>query len=294
MSRALPIIVGGLLLVAATAKAVFARETAQLQVAYELPHWLVMIAVQAELVVGLLLVLGRMSRLTWISGLSLFVVFAAFSLYRALAGYESCGCFGPIKVNPWWTLALDAGIVSLFVAQRRAFTERRTSLRRTALFAGAVSYFLLGGLSLSFMLASVPTLVRNGAAVMGDDAVLILRPTEWIGEVFPLNGAMSPRIDESRDDCIVLLYHHDCAKCQEVLPRYEQLAGEMAKRGDTAQVLLLEVPPYGMALDHIGLAKRARLSADRKWFVQAPVEIQLRDGMVRLASLNLPSVSEVP
>ncbi|MEX2167715.1 MAG: MauE/DoxX family redox-associated membrane protein [Pirellulales bacterium] len=295
MCRALPLAVGSLLLVTALLKTFYAADTAQLRFAYELPRWLVIIAVQAELLVGLLLVSGISSRLTWVSGLGLFVVFATFSLYRALSGYESCGCFGPLEVNPWWTLTLDAVIVWLLVVQRQAFLERsQPPVGKVKLSASAAGYLLLGGSSLFLMVGSAPTDLRADDSLPSNAKLVVLKPTEWINQKFPLNDEMSPKIDVSDGESVVLLYHHDCSKCRDALPRYEQLAGEMAKRGDTAQVLLLEVPPYGMALDHIGLATRARLSADRQWFVQAPVEIQLWDGMVRLASLNLPSVSEVP
>jgi len=36
-----------------------------------------------------------------------FSVFCGVTLYKGLAGATSCGCFGQLSVNPWYTLAAD-------------------------------------------------------------------------------------------------------------------------------------------------------------------------------------------
>ena len=77
-------------------------------------------------------------------------------------------------------------------------------------------------------------------------------------------------------------------------PRYERLAEESVRRGGHKQVVLIEVPPFGESENASGPARRTRLSPDREWFVQTPVEIQLRDGKVTLASQGLPSVADMP
>lgn len=293
MSDALSLVVSILLLVTAALKTFNTAVTAALQSAYDFPTWLMIAAVQAELVVAFLLLSGWNRRIGWRAALSLFSVFAMFSLYRTLAGYESCGCFGPFEVNPWWTFGLDAAVLSLLVVQRQAFLgQSQHSPSTNKLLAGAAGYALLGGLSFGMMAWSAPTNLRAEESLLSDTKLVVLKPTEWIDQKFPLNDEISPRIDVSEGKSVVLLFHHDCPKCQTAIPRYEQLAAELAVRGGT--VLLVEVPPYGESFDDAGQAKRAQLSADREWFVQAPVEIQLTDGMVQLASLELPSVFDSP
>jgi hypothetical protein len=71
--------------------------------------------VEFELLLGLLLVSGILPRLTWASSLVCFGGFALVSLYKALSGDASCGCFGRVPVKPWYTFALDtASVLALF------------------------------------------------------------------------------------------------------------------------------------------------------------------------------------
>jgi hypothetical protein len=58
------------------------------------------------------------------------------------------------------------------------------------------------------------------------------------------------------------------------VPQYAQLAMQ-------EQVALVEVPPYGDSHASANSALHlARLSDDRDWFIQTPVETQLADGLV--------------
>jgi hypothetical protein len=41
----------------------------------------------------------------------LFVGFAGYSLYLATNGATTCGCFGPLRIHPWWALFLDVAVV---------------------------------------------------------------------------------------------------------------------------------------------------------------------------------------
>jgi hypothetical protein len=112
-------------------------------------------------------------------------------------------------------------------------------------------------------------------------------------------------VDHSADlrqgDWIVLLYHHDCPKCQEALPQYEQLAEELQSIGSSERVILVEVPPYAphtpLPVPHrdrersVTACNYARLSDEREWFVQAPAEIRLVDGKVVASSIELPALA---
>ena len=54
-------------------------------------------------------------RPAWCRGVSLvsFAGFCCYSLYLALSGTASCGCFGQVRVNPSLTFTLDAGLLVL-------------------------------------------------------------------------------------------------------------------------------------------------------------------------------------
>ena len=85
----------------------------------------------------------------------------------------------------------------------------------------------------------------------------------------------------------VLVYHHDCPKCQEVLPAYRLEFNEQECR-----VAIVEVPPYGFDYlnDHESDIRLLRLEESRDWFVTAPVEIAIEEGVVvNIESCEFPA-----
>jgi hypothetical protein len=111
------------------------------------------------------------------------------------------------------------------------------------------------------------------------DGLVILEPEEWIGQELPISKYLEPTIETSRGQWVLLLYHHDCPDCQVALPRYIELAASQQRQGDKVQVLLIEVPPLGSTVDH-SPAIDAHLATSNEWFVQAPVEVRVTDGLV--------------
>ena len=243
--------------------------------------WLLPLQIGVELGVGLLALAGIYWRqLRWLA-LLLFSFFAAYSLYLAVGGVASCGCFGPIKVHPWWTFALDIAVVFglLFSVRREregnvdansdvprlvSYSAGRRTVIASVLGVSAISTALLG------WYADRQTAV-DGLLTMVSDLV-VLEPERWIGKPLPI--AQFIDLDLSSGQWIVLIHRHDCPACQEEVPRYEQL-GSLGQR-----VALVEVPPYGASEAHVSSCQLGRLTADREWFVQTPVEIQLVDGLV--------------
>ncbi len=282
-----------LLFMTAAAKIFNAADTPIVRAAQDVPHWMVIVAIQAELFVGCLLLSGWKPYIGWVAALILFFVFTIFSVYRGLANYESCACFGPLNISVWWAVALDIVILILLSVRKRTFTEQQTAPAARALFASAISYVLLGGLTLYYMIGTYPLILRAGEFALDDGEGVVLDPMQWINQEFPLNDKIVPKVDCAKGKWIVLLYEHDCLRCRNALPRYERLASAIEKRDGGAQVLLVEVPPFAAAEYRSDIAQRARLSSDRDWFVQAPIEIQLSDGKVTLASLDLPSISDI-
>ena len=96
--------------------------------------------VEFELLLGLLLLSGILPRLTWAASLLCFGGFALASLYKALSGDASCGCFGKLPVNPWYTVGLDSvAVASIFAFGSPGDLSVRFATR-------AVSYLFVGGL----------------------------------------------------------------------------------------------------------------------------------------------------
>jgi hypothetical protein len=85
--------------------------------------WLLIGVVEFEIFFGLWLIAGLYPKWTWVAACGCFTLFAGVSLFKALSGAASCGCFGRMQVNPWYTVALDAlAVATLLVFRPRAKT----------------------------------------------------------------------------------------------------------------------------------------------------------------------------
>lgn len=84
------------------------------------PDWVRVIIpfeIAVEIGIGILVLVGiYWHQVLWVA-LVLFTGFAGYSLWLALQGAETCGCFGPIKVSPWWTFGLDLVVVAGLFAE---------------------------------------------------------------------------------------------------------------------------------------------------------------------------------
>ncbi|WP_152100919.1 MauE/DoxX family redox-associated membrane protein [Lacipirellula parvula] len=107
--------IGSLLFATAAMKIISPAESATLAVAYRIPSLLTATVVHVELAIAALLIFGCWTRKTLATSAVMFGVFGAFSIYRGSMGYESCGCFGSLQVNPWITATLD-GLMLLLAA----------------------------------------------------------------------------------------------------------------------------------------------------------------------------------
>ena len=74
-------------------------------------RWLLTMTVEFELLFGLWLLANIWPKLSWAAAMGCFSLFTCISLYKALSGYTTCGCFGRLPVNPWWTATLDLVVV---------------------------------------------------------------------------------------------------------------------------------------------------------------------------------------
>ena len=64
-----------------------------------------------ETFLGLWLISGALPHAARRVAIGCFSVFACYTLYEALAGKADCGCFGQVRVNPWFTFILDVSVV---------------------------------------------------------------------------------------------------------------------------------------------------------------------------------------
>jgi hypothetical protein len=239
-----------------------------------------------ELLLGLWLSSGFRPVLAHRLAVGCFVAFSCFSLIQAVRGAESCGCFGPVRVSPWHILFFDLAAVALLWVLKPAPGRASAPRARRRVLAGLASSVVAAVGVVGLATAFSPRYAALSEAVPGGDRVVWLDPAKWVGKKFDLMPHIDIDADLSRGRWTVVLYHHDCSRCQEVIPGYELLARRRSDRPVLPRIALVEVPPYagpgeGPARDASACAL-GRLRDSHEWFVQTPAVISLLDGIVTL------------
>jgi len=111
--------------------------------------------VELEILLGLWLLSGLARRGAWVAALGFFIAVAGVSLYMALAGQTSCGCFGRLTVNPWLSFAFDGTAVAALVIWRPLCSQGQPAawlrgVLRIGLGTGAFLTLIGGAFLLAF------------------------------------------------------------------------------------------------------------------------------------------------
>ena len=117
----------------------------------------------------------------------------------------------------------------------------------------------------------------------GTDAggVFVLEPERWIGKRFPLASEIEGVQPLLHGDWTIILFHHDCSTCREVVPKYLQATHEPNRA--SFRLAVVEIPPKAIR-DLIDLSDlpapgmQLSLREGREWFAQTPVVVLLKDG----------------
>ena len=162
-----------------------------------------------------------MAEPTWAAALACFTLFTGVSFFKALSGYATCGCFGRVPVNPWYTAILDLTIVLSLLRWRPRGQERPFSVNLRQLpvqVAVVFAFWLVVGLPAGYAMGSYtpPTLSDTGVFI-GDSKIVVLEPEMWIGKRFPLLDYIDIGGKLKDGNWLVLLYHYDCPKCREAI-----------------------------------------------------------------------------
>jgi hypothetical protein len=133
---------------------------------------LLIATIEVEIVLGLWLLSGWSASASWASALVFFGILAGTSLYLALVGQRSCGCFGRVTLNPWWTFALDVAAVGVLALCRPCGGGGgpSTAWQRRLLTVGGRTAALLAGIGTLLLLAGDPT--ETLARLRGDSIVV--------------------------------------------------------------------------------------------------------------------------
>lgn len=249
--------------------------------------------VELELALGLWLLSGLFKRLTWKITLACFGLFCNVTLYKALTGAASCGCFGRIHVDPWVTLlAIDVPAVCLLLL----FPIRKSSdasIRVTRVAWRPVVYTVL------LLIAGVG--ITTTALVLHEPARVtaefeVLEPGTWVDKPLPIMAHMDQADQLQQDNWVIMLFHHDCPDCEKTMPAFEQIADNFVGNEDILKLALVEIPPYGYDEDaHDCACLLARMDRSKKWMVTTPSVLMLTNGVVRHAweEGTLPTFEEI-
>lgn len=243
---------------------------------------ILMVTVEFELFFGFLLLANIWAKPSWALALACFGLFTCVSVCKALSGHASCGCFGRVSVNPWYTGILDLAVVVSLLRSRPKesyFTTRRA-------IAVLVIWLLIGFPAAYAMARYTPTRLSDMEDILGKGKVVVLEPEKWIGKPFPLLDYIDIGAELREGEWGVLLYHHDCPQCREMMRDVPRITKETGVR----QVCLLEMPPYGdlhVALDHMTRTIRlGKLDNKRDWFAATPILMVLKGGRVVAMSID--------
>jgi hypothetical protein len=209
----------------------------------------------------------------WRTTLGSFVLFAAVSLAKVVAGDASCGCFGDLDVSPWYSLMLDALVIASLIRWRpRASRPDAISVTRVGIgqFAAGLVIVQLT------ILAIALTRGADDSAVLAD-RVRMDQPLSVLGNI-----DIRPHLQSGR--WLVLFYKNHCSACTDARTKFESLAVKLGRRDGLPRVASIEIPPYVSANDaDVGAHAwyRGRLDSSRKWQLPAPLAVMIEGGIVR-------------
>jgi hypothetical protein len=235
--------------------------------------------VAMEGAVGVWIIIGRSVVLQHLVSTVAYLVFATIVCFRAISGEGTCGCFGAVRVSPWLMFVVDSTAAVFLIG---TFPNRVSETGRSQLGSGALVPPITCGVLLSCVAwINQPGLINSGTtSSFTDGQVVFVEPERWDGGQCPLLAHIDVKEVLSVGSWRLMFYHYGCPKCREILSKFAPgQAG--AVEGD--RLALIAVPPYGDQDDelfHSAASIHGRLSDRLQWFVETPLEVWVRDGLV--------------
>ncbi len=155
-----------------------------------------------------------------------------------------------------------------------------------------MSESLIGFWAVVFCLNMIVTINVSAAVAAGSDAgaksgFVILRPETWIGQRFPLLEDIDIGKELASGKWTVVLYRDGTAASREFLPRYIKTAEDISSWRKDVRFAFIEMPPYRRWYVKSPLSSPVcvggRLSNARRWFVNAPIRVEMDNGQVSSA-----------
>jgi len=212
-----------------------------------------------------------------------FGTFAGVALYNGLTSAASCGCFGLIHVSPWVTATLDVAAVFLL------YQWRPDSNRQLVDSTDVPDKLILLTLCVASLVTPIVSLVSRDrlCAIADSPGVFVAReqvlldPEKWISARLPVADEIDIGERLTTGAWVILLYHHDCPRCEAAIPHYTNRAAQLAPSSGAHGIALIEIPPCDSSEPHRSHRYQyGRLNSRRKWLVKTPVELVVVAGQV--------------
>ena len=243
----------------------------------------ILVQLPLEFALGVWLISGLFRKAAWLAGTLAFLGFIGVTLFKAISGAESCGCFGQIHVNPWLTLGLiDVPMFLLLVInppgkQYTLLPPPWPNVFHAIVFA--VPIFAAMAFAAPVLVALRPDCVKPDA-MAGKAPVVITKvvyvkeppvepntpvaadpnqkPAEPNQTTPPVVTPDTPTVqlsawlehidiaDQLKQGIVVMLmYHHDCPICRTMVPKYDEYYRQMqSQNDDSMKIVFVAIPPY--------------------------------------------------
>jgi hypothetical protein len=190
-------------------------------------------------------------------------------------------------------LVLGALIGSRQSLRRCECDGRDLHLRRIRLGA-ILCGWLLASVGLGAAMATYePMRLGDVGELLGDGRTVVLTPERWVGKRFPLLDYIDIGERLAEGEWTVLLYHHDCPRCQEVIAHYAELANRWPTDRNGRRIAFVEVPPYAGSLPRmVHRSAVGHLEDKQKWFVTTPLEVVLSGGRTKTVTTGNAPVGQ--
>lgn len=262
-----------------------------------------------EFALGVWILSGVFRKASWLAALLAFFAFIIITFIKGLLGLESCGCFGQIHVNPWYTLTfIDIPFFVLLLIFQPRGEKLLPPPWPHPLHALATAIPAIG-----FMAVAAPILVAFRPEFKKPESwtpvarpVLpapLQNPSDQPEPQTPTLPPADPQTQPSASEpavpqwpwlqyidiadqlktgiAVILMYHHDCPTCAQMVPLYDQYARQMARQGEqNLTIAFIAIPPYsenGPVPDDTPCLK-GHLSDREKWAIMSPYVVALIDG----------------
>jgi hypothetical protein len=224
-----------------------------------------------ELVIGLALVLQIWRRVTVPAAALLFVLLAGVSLVGVQRGVAGCGCFGPLAVPPWATLAFDAA-AAVVLLTRLLPAIPAGDPRTNRLFLACLASLSAGIIAGSIL---YPRPGESTADAHPPGVVVTLNRDALRERTFPHLDQIRIDADLARGAWKLILVRPGNHKCERALRD-----GECKPEGGERVAVVLVDPDPTWALPRVCPAVLGQLREGVRWDFELPMVLRLADGRV--------------